>query len=63
MGDRMLNDKELAEQLNGVDVTTLERWRRLKEGPAYIKVGRQVRYRQSDVDRWLEERTVRTESA
>lgn len=61
--DPLRTDKELAKQLNSVDVTTLERWRRLKEGPPFIKVGRQVRYRQSDIDRWLEARTVRTESA
>jgi predicted DNA-binding transcriptional regulator AlpA len=44
----------------GIPETTLAQWRYLKKGPPYIKVGRHVRYRQSDVERWLEEQTVIT---
>ncbi|MFO7782355.1 helix-turn-helix domain-containing protein [Thioalkalivibrio sp.] len=32
---------------------TLARWRSLREGPPYIRVGRKVRYLQSDLDEWL----------
>lgn len=28
------------------------------DGPPYVKVGRSVRYRKSDLDRWLDARTV-----
>jgi predicted DNA-binding transcriptional regulator AlpA len=39
---------------------TLEIWRSTKrEGPPYIKVGRSVKYRRSDLDAWLEQRTHR----
>jgi hypothetical protein len=36
---------------------TLEIWRVQGRGPKYIKVGRLVRYRESDLDAWLEGRT------
>lgn len=32
---------------------TLRNWRCLGIGPAWIRVGRDVRYRWSDVERWL----------
>ncbi len=38
---------------------TLEQWRYLDCGPAYIKVGGQIRYRKADVDEWLAANTVR----
>lgn len=44
-----------------LDVTprTLEVWRSAKRHAIpYIKVGRLVKYRQSDLDLWLESRTV-----
>jgi predicted site-specific integrase-resolvase len=33
---------------------TLAQWRYLGKGPAFIKVGRHVRYRDEDVEAWLE---------
>jgi hypothetical protein len=41
----------------GPSPRTLERWRKDGAGPAYIKVGHLVRYRESDVERWLDEQT------
>lgn len=38
-----LNCVELAERL-GVHYNTLKLWRRKKKGPAYIKVGKEIRY-------------------
>ena len=43
----------------GVAVPTLADWRTKGIGPTYIKVGRCVRYRQSDLDSWLSRRTQR----
>ena len=37
---------------------TLDMWRYKGTGPPYIKIGRHVRYRQSDLDRYLDSRTV-----
>jgi predicted DNA-binding transcriptional regulator AlpA len=36
---------------------TLAQWRYLGKGPAFVKVGSAVRYRRSDVMRWLAENT------
>jgi predicted DNA-binding transcriptional regulator AlpA len=33
--------------------TTLTAWRHENRGPAYLKIGRAVRYRRSDVNAWL----------
>ena len=37
---------------------TLEQWRSQGKGPTYVKVGRHVRYRMADVEKWLNEQTV-----
>lgn len=37
---------------------TLEYWRVHGTGPAFIRVGQQVRYRKSDLDAWLRAQTV-----
>lgn len=43
----------------GVTPRTLEVWRCVKRHAIpYIKVGRLVKYRQSDLDAWLESRTI-----
>jgi len=41
---------------------TLERFRISGDGPAYIKLGAAVRYRQADLDAWLESRLTRSTS-
>jgi len=43
---------DLAEEL-GLGLQTLAQWRWQGVGPAFVKVGRLVRYRRSDVDAWL----------
>jgi predicted site-specific integrase-resolvase len=55
----LLTTDALAARLQGPSARTLERWRREGLGPDWIKVGHQVRYRQSAVERWLEEQTHR----
>jgi predicted DNA-binding transcriptional regulator AlpA len=37
----------------GVSTRTLIRWRSLGLGPAYIKLGRHIRYQKQDLDAWL----------
>jgi len=41
----------------GVAVPTLADWRTKGIGPTYIKVGRCVRYRLTDLESWLTSRT------
>ena len=42
---------------------TLDRWRRLKEGPPITKLGRRVFYRRSSLLAWLHEREQDEHSA
>ena len=52
---QLLNEHAVA-QLLGVSVATVRRWRLLRQGPTFIRVGAaSVRYRQEDVRAFLEE--------
>lgn len=54
----LLDTKQAANYL-GVTPRTLEVWRCVKRHDIpYIKVGRLVKYRQGDLDTWLESRMV-----
>jgi excisionase family DNA binding protein len=55
IGQRLLSPHEVAAFL-GVPLQTIYRWRYRHEGPLGYRVGRHVRYRVVDVERWLEER-------
>jgi excisionase family DNA binding protein len=56
---RLLSIPELAAYL-GVPVATIYRWRYTRDGPVGHRVGRHVRYRLIDIERWLEtQRDVR----
>ena len=46
---RHLNQDELAQRWN-LSARTLERWRWLKKGPPFLKVGGRVVYRLEDVE-------------
>jgi predicted DNA-binding transcriptional regulator AlpA len=46
--DRLLREREVSEML-GVAIATLQAWRRLGKPPAFIRLGRAVRYRLSDL--------------
>jgi excisionase family DNA binding protein len=51
--ERLWTEQETADYLQ-VAVGTLRRWRTEGTGPPALRVGRTIRYRRSDVDRWLE---------
>lgn len=55
--NRLLSVTELANYLS-VPVATLYAWRYRGEGPPALRVGRYLRYRWSDVQRWLELRVA-----
>jgi len=61
---RHLNQEQLARRLT-LSPRTLERWRWLKQGPAYIKVGGRVVYRVKDIEAYehLNIRLVGTQHA
>lgn len=46
-------------ELLGVPVATLANWRCAGKGPPFLKVGRHVRYRRRDVDKWIADRVSR----
>jgi hypothetical protein len=48
-----------AAQILKVKKQTPAAWRNRRQGPAYVKVGRRVFYRPSDLREWLESRVVR----
>ena len=48
MTERMLSGRELAERWN-LSTKTLDAWRCNRFGPAYVKMGKAVRYRLEDV--------------
>lgn len=61
---RNLFDTEQAADYLGVTPRTLEVWRCVKRHAIpYIKVGRLVKYRQADLDAWLESRTISDDAA
>jgi excisionase family DNA binding protein len=51
--ESLLNQKQAARVL-GVSVRTLERHRVAGTGPRWARLGRLVRYRQSDLTAWVE---------
>jgi predicted DNA-binding transcriptional regulator AlpA len=62
-GARLLKAEEVA-GLTGLSVETLAQWRSQQRGIPYVKISRNcVRYRQSDLDCWLAERTVLTDQS
>lgn len=54
---RNLDEKKAANML-GVAVQTLRNWRHIRKGPAYIKLGRAIRYRQDDLVDYLNKRRI-----
>jgi predicted DNA-binding transcriptional regulator AlpA len=45
----LLETREAAKEL-GLSPRTLEGWRCRREGPAYLKIGRRVKYRPEDIE-------------
>lgn len=53
----LMTQDELAIMLD-VTPDTLREWRRLKQGPDFVKTGKAVMYRESDVQDWLKRNVV-----
>ena len=51
--DQLLTEAQAAEYLN-ISIRTLQAWRVQGGGPRYSKLGRSVRYRQRDLDAFVE---------
>jgi len=55
---KLLNEREVAELLN-IKVSTLRKWRLLKRGVAFVRVGRAIRYAAADVEQFIASQHVR----
>jgi predicted DNA-binding transcriptional regulator AlpA len=53
--ETLLNEHDVA-RITGLSVASVRRWRLLRQGPKYLKLGSAVRYRREDVSAWLESR-------
>jgi excisionase family DNA binding protein len=51
--DNLLTRRDAAKLLN-LKISTLEAWATRGGGPAYVKLGRAVRYRESDLVKFVE---------
>lgn len=59
MNKQLLSTEQVAEEI-GIPVTTLRYWRGRNEGPRSFRVGRVVKYRQGDIEEWIEEQMEAT---
>jgi hypothetical protein len=48
----LMTENEVSKRLN-VSLASLRRWRLLKRGPAFLKVGSLVRYQPEELEAWL----------
>jgi hypothetical protein len=58
----LLNEKQ-ASQFLGCSVAALRKWRLLGKGPAYCRVGRLVRYSETDLTAFLDANRVQPAGA
>jgi len=53
--ETLLNEHDVA-RTTGLSVASVRRWRLLRQGPRYTKIGSAVRYKPEDVAAWLDSR-------
>jgi len=58
MTENMTLDHNQAAKYLGVAAQTLYNWRHERRGPDYVKMGRKIIYRQSDLDRYMQSKTI-----
>jgi excisionase family DNA binding protein len=53
MAEKLLSPQEVADHL-GVPLATVYGWRSNRKGPRGARIGRHIRYRESDVESWID---------
>jgi predicted DNA-binding transcriptional regulator AlpA len=53
--ERLLNEWDVA-NITRMSVASLRHWRLKRIGPKYLKIGTAVRYRMTDLQRWIKSR-------
>jgi predicted DNA-binding transcriptional regulator AlpA len=51
-----LMDEKAVSRIVGMSLASIRRWRLLRQGPKYLKIGSAVRYRAEDIEAWLSSR-------
>jgi predicted DNA-binding transcriptional regulator AlpA len=51
----LLNERDVA-RITGLSVASVRRWRLVRQGPKYLKIGAAVRYKEGDLSAWLASR-------
>lgn len=62
MSAPLMTTEEVAHHLK-VPVPTLYRWRQINYGPTAIRVGKHLRYRAAEVEKWINEQGAQAGSA
>jgi predicted DNA-binding transcriptional regulator AlpA len=62
MQDEFLNEKALAQRLS-ISISLLRKWRRTRQGPPWVKLGRAVRYSAAELVIWLSMRANHPDAA
>lgn len=62
LDDETLYDELVISKNLDCEQKTLQSWRSRGGGPPFVKIGRLVRYRGSDIKHWIASRTVRSTS-
>jgi len=60
--DALLTEDEAADSLR-ISVRTLQAWRLKQAGPAFVRVGRTIRYRHGDIKVWIKLNTCGASNA
>jgi predicted DNA-binding transcriptional regulator AlpA len=53
--EALLNEHDVA-RITGLSVASVRRWRLIRQGPRYLKIGAAVRYKPEDISAWLQSR-------
>ena len=53
--EKLLTEHDVA-RITGLSVASVRRWRLLRQGPRYLKIGAAVRYKLEDIEAWLASR-------
>ena len=53
--EELLTEHDVA-RITGLSVASVRRWRLLRQGPRYLKIGAAVRYKPEDLMMWLKAR-------
>lgn len=59
--EKPFSNQQAADYL-GMTAATMNKWRCTGEGPRFMKVGRLIKYRRSDLDEFLQARLCRSTS-